>query len=67
MNTALEDIVKWQSLLHPTPWRVEQDWTHEVIAADGYIVAKCRYPIDADEIVRIANEPTVDTLIEEIE
>lgn len=29
-------------LAHPLPWRVEWDWTHEVVARDGTIIAKCQ-------------------------
>lgn len=43
--TRLRDVahdVVWHAMLHhPLPWRVERDWTHEVTAADGTIVAKC--------------------------
>lgn len=40
---------------HPPPWRVEQDWSFEVIAADGHVVAKCSASQDAEAIVEIAS------------
>jgi hypothetical protein len=41
---------------YPGPWRVDQDWTYEVIAADGKLVAKCPTAAAADAIVEARNE-----------
>ena len=43
-----------EPLHHPLPWRVEQDWTHEVTAADGTIIAKCMTYDRAAAIVAMA-------------
>jgi hypothetical protein len=43
----------------PLPWRVEEDWTAEIIAANGKLVMKLPYPINLSEahaIVRAVNE-----------
>lgn len=34
------DLIWCQMLHHPLPWRIESDWTEEVTASDGHIVAK---------------------------
>jgi hypothetical protein len=42
----------------PLPWRVDEDWTAEIIAANGRLVTKLPYPYDlaeAHEIVRSVN------------
>ena len=42
----------WMAVVtHPLPWRVEDDWTHEVIASDGACIAKCMTPEAAQFIV----------------
>lgn len=41
-------------LNHPLPWRVERDWSHEVGAEDGTIVAKCMTYEEAETIVDYA-------------
>jgi stress response protein YsnF len=51
MEQACQSILKPILTAHPLPWRVEQDWTHEVIAADGYTVAKCMTASEAQLIV----------------
>ncbi len=38
-------------LNHPLPWHVESDWTQEVRAADGFIIAKCSTGAQADDII----------------
>lgn len=43
-----------QALQHPLPWRIESDWTEEVIASDGYCIAKCETPEEAEAIIRAA-------------
>lgn len=50
------ELVWNQVLYHPLPWRIESDWTEDVIASDGHIVAKCRSHSDAMEIVELAEK-----------
>ena len=40
---------------HPLPWHLEHDWTTEVVASDGYIVAKCSEQ-DALKVIAWAKE-----------
>lgn len=49
------ELVFQNMLQHPLPWRVEQDWTSEVLASDGYCIAKCS-AVDAKEVVAFAQE-----------
>lgn len=51
---VLCEVVHWQSILHPLPWRIDADWTWEVIASDGYCVAKCDHPDKAKALVELA-------------
>jgi hypothetical protein len=39
---------------HPLPWRLEIDWTVEVHAADGAIVAKCQTGAEAQALIDAA-------------
>lgn len=39
---------------HPLPWKVDQDWTWEVIAADGTCLAKFQTCSQAEEMVAAA-------------
>lgn len=48
------DVVFRRMLEHPLPWHVERDWTHEVIAADGAIVAKCSGDARAAAVIALA-------------
>ena len=41
---------------HPFPWRVEHDWTNEVVAEDRTIIAKCQSQYDAENIIRVAED-----------
>jgi hypothetical protein len=50
----LHAIVSTQVIRHPLPWRVESDWTEEVIASDGYCIAKCVTTEEAEAIVAAA-------------
>lgn len=43
-------------IVHPLPWRIEHDWTVEVHAADGYIVAKCQSDEEAESVIEWAKE-----------
>ena len=38
---AMMEVLTQQFIQHPPPWKIEYDWTHEVIASDGYCIAKC--------------------------
>lgn len=49
------EMVFHQTLDHPLPWRVDEDWTHEVRASDGYVVAKCPTREQAEQIIALAN------------
>lgn len=40
---------------HPAPWHIEHDWTVEVIASDGFTVAKCWYEDDAERVVLLGS------------
>lgn len=39
-----DDVVREAVAKHPMPWKVEADWTWEVIDANGDIVAKFPLP-----------------------
>jgi hypothetical protein len=41
---------------HPLPWTIDQDWTWEVIAADGTCIAKFQKHDEAYDMVRYAEE-----------
>ncbi len=43
-------------IVHPLPWRIEHDWTVEVHAADGCIVAKCQSDEEAESVIEWAEE-----------
>lgn len=45
--SALVFHAMWE---HHLPWRIEHDWTVEVIAADGHVVAKCM-SLDAAQLI----------------
>ena len=51
---ALRCMLTHAVITHPLPWRIEQDWTWEVIAANGATVAKCQTPAEAQAIVSLA-------------
>lgn len=52
----LGEVLFQQALRHPLPWRVESDWTEEVITSDGYCIAKCRTRAEAQAIIVVATE-----------
>lgn len=54
-NKMLRVLVFQQLLEHPLPWRVESDWTEEVTASDGYIVAKTDHQT-AKAIIALAEQ-----------
>lgn len=51
---ALRETLGWQAILHPLPWRIESDWTEEVIASDDAVIAKCRDSETAEAIIALA-------------
>lgn len=51
---ALRNVLDHAVISHPLPWRVEQDWTWEVTAADGAVVAKCQTCAEAQAVVSAA-------------
>ncbi len=58
-KSASNDAAIWDE--YPRPWRVEEDWTAEVLAANGKLVTKIMYPRDlwlARLIVRLVNATT---------
>ena len=48
------DVVRHALLHHPLPWRIEDDWTREVTAADGTIIAKCMTFARAEAVIALA-------------
>jgi len=55
-NLVLREVFFQVLLVHPLPWKVERDWTYEVIANDGVIVAKCKSNEDAETVIEFAKE-----------
>lgn len=53
MTSPTEHLAFQCWLAHPLPWRIEQDWTTEVVASDGHIVAKCSAE-DAQKVIEWA-------------
>ena len=41
---------------HPLPWRIQRDWSYEVTASDGHIIAKCQQQEEAMEIVGLSEK-----------
>jgi hypothetical protein len=41
---------------HPLPWRIEHDWTVEVLDAKDRCVAKLMSDVDAQAFIRFAQE-----------
>lgn len=52
----LTRLLAQQLLDHPLPWRVERDWTHEVIAADKTVIAKFPNTEEAAKFIELAEE-----------
>lgn len=61
LHGQLQAVLGWQVIRHPLPWRVESDWTEEVVASDGYCIAKCDFPEQAEAIVALASPRTDQT------
>lgn len=45
---------------HPLPWRVERDWTYEVLDVAGAVVVKCPTPEIAADVVAEAERIDAD-------
>jgi len=54
MTEWARELLWRQIKKHPLPWKVDQDWTWEVIAANGTCLAKFRYQHQAEEMVAAA-------------
>ncbi len=54
IEKILREVIFHQMISNPLPWRIEQDWTVEVIAANNPIIAKCKDRAVAEEILKIA-------------
>ena len=55
MSDALLQRIVHQILLrqHPLPWRIEWDWTCEVLDARNQRVLSCRTAAEADELITL--------------
>ena len=40
IDTPFKDVAHHQLIEHPAPWKIEEDWTYEIYASDGALVAK---------------------------
>lgn len=49
-------LLSHQMLENPLPWRVERDWSFEVTASNGHIIAKCQKHEEAEEIIETAEK-----------
>lgn len=49
-----EELLSQVLYRYSLPWHVEQDWTWEVIAANGTCIAKFQKPSQAEEMIRAA-------------
>jgi hypothetical protein len=52
--TLLRQLVDNLLDRHSLPWRIEWDWTCEVIDTHGRIVLKCRTAKDGNELIALA-------------
>lgn len=69
LRDALRRMVQYAMLSHPLPWHIEEDWTKEVSAADGFIIVKCMTMAEAATIIREAEEyqAEMDAVIPDVE
>ena len=53
LKLILEELIEE----HPLPWTIDQDWTWEVTASDGHIIAKISYDTfkEAKELIKLVN------------
>lgn len=65
-SDLLESVLFQQALQHPLPWRIESDWTEEVITSDGYCIAKCRTVKEAVSIIAVAMVATKRAVSDEV-
>lgn len=57
---ALVPVFANQLREHPLPWRIDRDWSWEVLASDGVVIAKCQTYMEAQIIVDLAERFRVD-------
>lgn len=53
---VLTDVLDYQLLTHPLPWTINHDWTCEVLASDGAIIAKCMKESQAQAVIDYAQK-----------
>ena len=54
MDAMTRTLLLHQIFCNPLPWRVEHDWTNEVHASNGVIIAKCHTRDEAEGIIKAA-------------
>jgi hypothetical protein len=54
MAAWAKELLFRQLMKHPLPWKVDQDWTWEVLAADGACIAKFQTCHQAEEMIAAA-------------
>lgn len=54
MDKMTRNLLFNQLLINPLPWRIDGDWTHEVKASNGILIAKCQTLNEAEEIINAA-------------
>ena len=57
MDPVTRLLLLQHMMLNRLPWRVERDWTYEVTAVNGVIIAKCQTHAEATNIIKLADEP----------
>ena len=55
MDRITRLLLLHQIITNPLPWRIERDWTYEVIAHNGAVIAKCQNYEEAAIILDLAN------------
>lgn len=50
----LQELLAYAVLVHPMPWRIDQDWTKEVLDRNGDCVAKFMTVAEAQELIDAA-------------
>lgn len=56
LELLVRSLVKDNAVLFPLPWRIDNDWTYEVVAANAKTVAKFWLGVDAQKVADVANE-----------
>jgi len=54
MDRMTRNLLFHQLLNNPLPWKIDRDWTYEVVASNGSTIAKVQTPDEADEIIKAA-------------